>query len=449
MPIFVGNSTVNTAIANSTLTVDQTQNFAYATSNRNSIRPSLNLDFTRSQTVDPRITFTRASSATYFNSRGVLTTATNDVPRIDYNPSTGACNGLLIEKESTNLITYSGNVATFGAIFSTLTANAAISPDGTTTAALMIPSVDLNNNHYINKVWNGSVGNSITFTVSIFAKTAGYQWIRMNVGNAMGGGYLFFDIINGVVGVYGGVSNPVIQACGNGWFRCSYQYTTPATGTGDVGHQIYGTPSNNNFSNWSGNGTSGYYFWGAQVEQLSFLTSYIATGASTATRSVEVASVNIQNYFNTTQGSIAMGFIQNYPTATGAFPWGLFSLQDAAATNSSRARIGGSGSTVINFDSFSASGLDSGQSTSNSWTLGGLNKIGLSWSYASLSTYNKIYALNGVAGSSTPSIALPANNNILYIGAWNNATFPLTGWVQGISYYPVALSNTELQTLTS
>ena len=86
MPIFVGNSTVNTAVANSTLTVDQTQNFAYATSNRNSIRPSLSLDFTRSQTVDPRITFARASSATYFNSLGALSTAANNVPRIDYNP---------------------------------------------------------------------------------------------------------------------------------------------------------------------------------------------------------------------------------------------------------------------------------------------------------------------------------------------------------------------------
>ena len=112
MPIFVGNSTVNTAVANSTLTVDQTQNFAYATSNRNSIRPSLSLDFTRSQTVDPRITFARASSATYFNSLGALSTAANNVPRIDYNPITGVCNGLLIEQQSTNLLLNSASLST-------------------------------------------------------------------------------------------------------------------------------------------------------------------------------------------------------------------------------------------------------------------------------------------------------------------------------------------------
>ena len=112
MPIFIGNSTVNTAVANSTLTVDQTQNFAYATSNRNSIRPSLSLDFTRSQTVDPRITFARASSATYFNSLGALSTAANNVPRIDYNPITGVCNGLLIEQQSTNLLLNSASLST-------------------------------------------------------------------------------------------------------------------------------------------------------------------------------------------------------------------------------------------------------------------------------------------------------------------------------------------------
>jgi hypothetical protein len=187
----------------------------------------------------------------------------------------------------------------------------------------------------------------------------------------------------------------------------------------------------------------------AQLEQLEFPTSYIATTSGTAQRIADVVSVNIQNYFNTTQGSIVMGFTQNYPTATGSFPWGLFSLQDAGASNSSRARIGGSGSTVINFDSVAAGVTDTGQTTINSWTIGSLNKIGLSWSYASASTYNKIYALNGVSGSSTPAITLPVNNYILYIGAWNNATFPLTGWVSRIMYYPVALASTELQTLTS
>lgn len=48
---------------------------------------ALSLDFT-SGSLDPRITFTRASGATYYNSAGTLTTAATDTPRFDYDPNT-------------------------------------------------------------------------------------------------------------------------------------------------------------------------------------------------------------------------------------------------------------------------------------------------------------------------------------------------------------------------
>lgn len=66
--------------------------------------PSLNLQFAGSTTLDPRITFTRASSGSYYNSAGVLTLAGTNVPRLDYNPSTLQPQGLLIEEARTNLL---------------------------------------------------------------------------------------------------------------------------------------------------------------------------------------------------------------------------------------------------------------------------------------------------------------------------------------------------------
>ena len=444
MPIFVGNSTVNTAIANSTITVDQTKNFAYATSNRNSIRPSLVLDFARSQTVDPRITFARASSATYFNSLGVLTTATNNVPRIDYNPSTLVCNGLLIEQASTNLITYSGDVSTFGTTFSTLTANSATSPDGTTTAALMIPSVDLNNNHYINKVWNGSVGNSVTFTISIFAKTAGYQWIRMNPGNAMGGGYCFFDIINGVIGTYGTVTNPAIQACGNGWFRCSYQFTTAATGTGGIGHQVYAANSNSGFANWSGNGTSGYYFWGAQVEQLAFPTSYIATTSASATRVVDYPQISVSSFINPSSGAFYIECYTNNPPTSGT-QGGAFLAQDSSFTSVAVMIYSSLGGFTNYINVGGTTQLNAGVAS----LIGQNIKSGMSYSLLG----NSMGAINGTLSSGVATnVSLPVTTLYLgcsaqqptYPGIWN-----LNGWIRKFAYYPAALSNTELQTLTS
>ena len=76
------------------------------------IRPSLDLDFANGQTVDPRITFTRASTATRTNSKGLIEAVASGVPRIDFDPVTGACKGLLIEEQRANLLLNSATLAT-------------------------------------------------------------------------------------------------------------------------------------------------------------------------------------------------------------------------------------------------------------------------------------------------------------------------------------------------
>lgn len=69
------------------------------------VLPRLALDFTTA-TLDPRVTFTRTTGAlnpaTYINSSGVITAATNNQPRFDYDPVTLVCKGLLIEESRTN-----------------------------------------------------------------------------------------------------------------------------------------------------------------------------------------------------------------------------------------------------------------------------------------------------------------------------------------------------------
>jgi hypothetical protein len=66
----------------------------------------------RAQSLKDIFTFTRASTATYFNAAGTLTTAAVDEPRIDYDPATLACRGLLLEEQRTNLILNSATFAT-------------------------------------------------------------------------------------------------------------------------------------------------------------------------------------------------------------------------------------------------------------------------------------------------------------------------------------------------
>jgi len=62
--------------------------------------------------LDPRVTFTRASTGTYFDVNGTLQTAASDVPRFDYDPITHAPLGLLIEEARTNILLNSATLGT-------------------------------------------------------------------------------------------------------------------------------------------------------------------------------------------------------------------------------------------------------------------------------------------------------------------------------------------------
>lgn len=76
---------------------------------RHNIRPTLNLDFANSKTLDSRITFSRNSIATYCDEKGVIRYANPNQPRFNHDPVTGESKGLLVEKYTTNLVQYENN----------------------------------------------------------------------------------------------------------------------------------------------------------------------------------------------------------------------------------------------------------------------------------------------------------------------------------------------------
>lgn len=75
------------------------------------ISPSLSLNFARSKTLDPRITFTRTSTATRVNGQGLIEGVPANTPRFDhsYDPVSGTVKslGLLIEESRSNLVLFS------------------------------------------------------------------------------------------------------------------------------------------------------------------------------------------------------------------------------------------------------------------------------------------------------------------------------------------------------
>ena len=147
------------------------------------VRPTLNLDFAKTKALDPRITFTRASTATFVGSNGLIQTAASGAPRFDHNPATGESLGLLVEGARTNLLLRSEEFdnAYWGKTRSSVTANATTSPAGTLTADKLIEDTTASNSH---QLVVSPVTASGIYTCSVYAKAAERTQaaIRLDVG---------------------------------------------------------------------------------------------------------------------------------------------------------------------------------------------------------------------------------------------------------------------------
>ncbi len=261
-------------------------------------KPTLDLNFAAEQTLDPRITFTRSSVGTYIDSRGLVQTAVDDEPRFDHDPETGESLGLLIEESRTNIITHSEQFdnAVWQKAACTVTANATEAPDGTTTADLIVED-NADSEHRVS--FNAGTATSPRY-FSFFAKPAGRNIV---VANVAGVGGASFDLINNTA--TSGQSFPCkIDILPNGWRRCSVYYSTSANAP-----QIILSDDGVFPFNYQGDGTSGIYLWGAQLEAGSFPTSYIATTGTVETRAADVCSItgtDFSSWYNQNEGTVAL-----------------------------------------------------------------------------------------------------------------------------------------------
>jgi hypothetical protein len=240
-------------------------------------KPTLLLDFAKTKRLDPRITFARTTTATYYD-------------------------GDTVAKAEENLATYSQEFDNAEWVKTSLsvTANDTTAPDGTSTADKFTDDAT-SAAHRVVGTYLGLVG-STTYAFSAFLKKGTNNFAYIGFRDGATNNRYIAAAFNLDTGVAGDTFNPgsgtlvgsTITNIGNGWYRCSVigslsgtSVTTPqfiigmstaATGIslgGFLGEAYVGTGST-------------IYAWGAQLEQRSSVTAYTATTTQPITNYIPV-----------------------------------------------------------------------------------------------------------------------------------------------------------------
>jgi hypothetical protein len=219
-------------------------------------RPSLDLPFADNKSLVDATTganlvdFTRASSGTYVDSEGVIRTATTN---------------LLLRSEEFE--------TTWTTARASVSSDLIASPSGTTTADKLVEDTTQTSTHLAQQSVSVTTGTAYTF--SLFAKAGERNFVQLVLqGQFATVTSAIFDLSTGVVGATTGTPSTSAVLLSDGWWRLSITATANATGSTSAQVRVSNSSAT---ATYTGDGTSGIYLWGAQLEQSTTVGEYIPT----------------------------------------------------------------------------------------------------------------------------------------------------------------------------
>ena len=370
-------------------------------------------------------TFARSSSATRVDNEGLIKTTDSGFARIDFLKNTSG--HLLLEPQSTNKVTVSEDFSNSVWVKSnsTVSLSSISTPNGDLNSYKLVES-DTNSSHHI--TFNNSSTSDMSF--SVFAKSAERTFVQLQAAG-VGSTDCVFDLSNGTILIEEANATANIKDYGNGWYRCSVSYS--ASGTNNSVIKLY-----NGGDSYQGDGSSGLYIWGAQLEELSYPTSYIATTGSTVTRAAETCnSAGNSTVFNDSEGVLFMN-ISAFINGGGGDR--TISISDGSQSNSIQLLLHNTASR-INFRVRDGGSLEvniSDLETNQTLDL----KVACKYKSGDYSLF-----VNGTKKATTSSGNLPTGLNQLAFD--DGASNDFYGKVKNIQVYNTALTDAELIELTS
>ncbi|NBV57883.1 MAG: hypothetical protein EBR72_08860 [Bacteroidetes bacterium] len=221
------------------------------------IKPTLNLDFSNTKTLDPRINFRRGTPGAYYD-------------------------GKTHAKAEENLLSYSEDFS--NAYWQKLNvgaaANSILSPNGVDNSYTLTASANAGQHamyiRYASPFFNKEI------TLSVFVKSGTSSKVMLS--SVFSGENLSVDLSSQEIRVVGDILSYDITDVGNDWFRLSFTYLNDdSTWYDDNGLGVYILNDNWEY-NFTTDGTETIYIWGAQLEQRDSVTAYTPTNGNPITK---------------------------------------------------------------------------------------------------------------------------------------------------------------------
>jgi len=349
------------------------------------------------------------------------------LPRLDYLNST--CPRLLLEPQRSNLATYSEQADQYTKAGATIGSNVAVSPDGYTNADSIIE--DSANSPHAFYNFGLTTFSATAYTLSIFAKKGGRDWIRLSLydGTAPSA---YFNLNTGAIGTTSGVTAK-IENYGSGWYRCSVTATMSAVSGGIA---VYSASADGIDTYVGTNGLAATYFYGWQLELGAYATSYIPTLGAAVTRGADVCSKSgISSILPTQTGTLYVEF--DWQKTPADVP--VLSIHN---NSTGLAWIQKINSTTTQGTYFASGYIGSINGTVSASA--GIVKVAYAWTNGRQALY-----INGVqAGTATAAITDSNDFSIFeFNGFWGIQNIGTS--IASALVFPTALSNSDLAALTA
>ena len=411
---------------------------------------TLYVDFTSmtngGQLANAGFTFTNATTTarTYINSSGLVATATTNEPRFDYDPTTQAPKGLLIEGTSTNLLQQSADwTVSPWSKPATITwdgSTYATAPDGTNTAKQITVTAGS----------SASIAQAVTTgtnrTISLWLRAGSLT--SFSIGAFDSGGTTWGNNADSTCRIISGPGSAPVQQVGGLWSitgLSTTQWTRVEIFRSTTYTNLLAYPGSS-----SGTTTGTAFMWGMQMEAGNGASSLIPTVASQVTRNPDTAIIAAGSAFSSwytggTSGTFYADWHGGVRSTTGTNR-SVFSTSDVVNRHFHMMQTAAAGNLRV-----SDFGGSTSVTTANAMTSGARTKGAFSFNGG-----NVKLCLNGGTVAGPVGVVFTTAPTWLVIGGTStngtsitDANVLLNGCVRQIKYWPTILTDAQLQSFTT